>query len=93
MRVCCCCRKHPILLQGPTSSGKTSLVGYLAAQTGHKLVRINNHERTDLQVGAYAHMCVFVCLHVIVCMCAQHVFIAKHLPLSRALMPPVPLTA
>ncbi|KAK9849644.1 hypothetical protein WJX84_000969, partial [Apatococcus fuscideae] len=42
-------RKYPILLQGPTSSGKTSLVGYLAAQTGHCLIRINNHEGTDLQ--------------------------------------------
>lgn len=37
------------LLQGPTSSGKTSLVSYLAAQTGHTFVRINNHEQTDLQ--------------------------------------------
>jgi hypothetical protein len=37
---------HP---QGPTSSGKTSLVGYLAAQTGHTFVRINNHQHTDLQ--------------------------------------------
>lgn len=43
------------VLQGPTSSGKTSLVAYLAAQTGHKLVRINNHEQTDLQeyLGSY----------------------------------------
>ena len=41
----------PALLQGPTSSGKTSLVAYLAAQTGHTFVRINNHEQTDLQVG------------------------------------------
>ena len=42
-------------LQGPTSSGKTSLVAYLAAQTGHTLVRINNHEQTDLQeyLGSY----------------------------------------
>ncbi len=39
------------MLQGPTSSGKTSLVAYLAAQTGHSFVRINNHEQTDLQVG------------------------------------------
>ena len=39
-----------ICLQGPTSSGKTSLVAYLAAQTGHTFVRINNHEQTDLQV-------------------------------------------
>ena len=42
----------PKLLQGPTSSGKTSLVGYLAAQTGHTFVRINNHEQTDLQARA-----------------------------------------
>lgn len=48
-------RSCPILLQGPTSSGKTSLVGYLAARTGHACVRINNHEGTDLQeyLGRY----------------------------------------
>ncbi|KAL4440107.1 hypothetical protein ABPG75_003108 [Micractinium tetrahymenae] len=48
-------RCYPILLQGPTSSGKTSLVSYLAAQTGHTFVRINNHEQTDLQeyLGSY----------------------------------------
>lgn len=42
-------------MQGPTSSGKTSLVAFLAAQTGHTLVRINNHEQTDLQeyLGSY----------------------------------------
>ena len=47
--------KFPILLQGPTSSGKTSMVGYLAKLTGHKLVRINNHEHTDIQeyLGSY----------------------------------------
>lgn len=47
--------RHPVLLQGPTSSGKTSLVQYLAAITGNKFVRINNHEHTDLQeyLGAY----------------------------------------
>lgn len=30
-------------------------MAYLAAQTGHKLVRINNHEQTDLQeyLGSY----------------------------------------
>lgn len=44
-----------VWLQGPTSSGKTSLVAFLAAQTGHTLVRINNHEQTDLQeyLGSY----------------------------------------
>ncbi|XP_071901315.1 midasin-like isoform X1 [Coffea arabica] len=47
--------KYPVLLQGPTSSGKTSLVQYLAAITGHEFVRINNHEHTDLQeyLGSY----------------------------------------
>jgi midasin len=48
-------RKYPILLQGPTSSGKTSLVQHLARITQHKFVRINNHEHTDLQeyMGSY----------------------------------------
>ncbi|KMT04854.1 hypothetical protein BVRB_7g170240 isoform A [Beta vulgaris subsp. vulgaris] len=48
-------KRYPVLLQGPTSSGKTSLVEYLAAKTGHEFVRINNHEHTDLQeyLGSY----------------------------------------
>lgn len=48
-------RKFPVLLQGPTSSGKTSMVEYLAHRTGHRFVRINNHEHTDLQeyLGTY----------------------------------------
>ncbi|CAI0419971.1 unnamed protein product [Linum tenue] len=48
-------KRYPVLLQGPTSSGKTSLVQYLATRTGHKFVRINNHEHTDLQeyLGSY----------------------------------------
>lgn len=47
--------KYPILLQGPTSAGKTSMINYLAKITGHKFVRINNHEHTDLQeyLGTY----------------------------------------
>lgn len=42
-------------MQGPTSSGKTTLVSHLAACTGHRCVRINNHEGTDLQeyLGSY----------------------------------------
>ncbi|CAM9188295.1 unnamed protein product, partial [Ectocarpus fasciculatus] len=45
----------PVLLQGPTSVGKTSMIEYLAARTGHKCVRINNHEHTDVQeyIGGY----------------------------------------
>jgi len=49
-------RRFPILLQGPTSAGKTSMVEYLAKLSGNKFVRINNHEHTDLQeyLGNYA---------------------------------------
>ena len=48
-------KKYPILLQGPTSSGKTSLIAHLASVTGHKCIRINNHEHTDIQeyIGTY----------------------------------------
>ncbi|KAK5114749.1 hypothetical protein LTR85_010062 [Meristemomyces frigidus] len=48
-------RQFPVLIQGPTSSGKTSMIEYLAKRTGHKFVRINNHEYTDLQeyLGTY----------------------------------------
>lgn len=47
--------RYPVLLQGPTSAGKTSLIGYLAARLGQKCVRINNHEHTDIQeyLGSY----------------------------------------
>jgi midasin len=46
----------PILLEGPTSAGKTTLIEYLAARCGHRVVRINNHEHTDVQeyTGSYA---------------------------------------
>lgn len=48
-------RRFPVLLQGPTSSGKTSMVGYLAKISGNHCMRINNHEHTDLQeyLGSY----------------------------------------
>jgi midasin (ATPase involved in ribosome maturation) len=35
--------RYAILLEGPTSCGKTSMVEYLANITGHQFVRINNH--------------------------------------------------
>ena len=46
---------HPVLVQGDTSVGKTSLVSYLAAVTGNRVVRVNNHEHTDIQeyIGSY----------------------------------------
>ncbi len=49
------CGPWPILLEGPTSAGKTSIVEYLGARCGHKCVRINNHEHTDIQeyTGSY----------------------------------------
>ena len=40
---------HPILLEGPTSSGKTSIIKYIAEITGYKCVRINNHHHTDIE--------------------------------------------
>jgi len=48
-------RRFPVLIQGPTSAGKTSMIEYLANATGHRFVRINNHEHTDLQeyLGSY----------------------------------------
>jgi midasin len=47
--------RFPVLIEGPTSSGKTSSIEYLARRTGHCLIRINNHEHTDIQeyVGSY----------------------------------------
>jgi len=46
----------PILIQGDTCVGKTSLITYLANASGNVLVRINNHEHTDLQeyIGSYS---------------------------------------
>lgn len=48
-------RKFPVLIEGPTSSGKTSSIEYLAKRTGHHFIRINNHEHTDIQeyLGSY----------------------------------------
>ncbi|KAL8796326.1 MAG: hypothetical protein Q9195_001233 [Heterodermia aff. obscurata] len=48
-------RRFPILLQGPTSSGKTSMIEYLANISGNKFLRVNNHEHTDIQeyLGSY----------------------------------------
>ncbi|KAH7103718.1 P-loop containing nucleoside triphosphate hydrolase protein [Auriculariales sp. MPI-PUGE-AT-0066] len=48
-------KRFPVLIEGPTSSGKTSTIEYLARRTGHRFVRINNHEHTDIQeyIGSY----------------------------------------
>ncbi|KAI1794980.1 midasin [Ganoderma leucocontextum] len=48
-------KRFPVLIEGPTSSGKTSSIEYLTKRTGHRFVRINNHEHTDIQeyIGTY----------------------------------------
>lgn len=45
----------PVLIQGETSVGKTSLITYLADRVGQVCYRINNHEHTDQQtyMGTY----------------------------------------
>lgn len=46
---------YAVILQGPTSAGKTSTVQYLANITHNKVIRINNHMHTDIQeyLGSY----------------------------------------
>ncbi|XP_041350636.1 midasin-like [Gigantopelta aegis] len=48
--------QHPVLIQGETSVGKTSLITWLSKASGNRCVRVNNHEHTDLQeyIGCYA---------------------------------------
>ncbi|KAL3086989.1 hypothetical protein niasHT_025513 [Heterodera trifolii] len=46
----------PVLMEGETSAGKTSMVMQLAKMSGNQCFRINNHEHTDVQeyIGSYA---------------------------------------
>lgn len=46
----------PVLLEGPTSAGKTSMIKFMAAMSGNRVVRINNHQHTDLDeyIGTYS---------------------------------------
>ncbi|KGG50167.1 midasin, partial [Mitosporidium daphniae] len=48
-------RPWALMLVGPTSAGKTTAVAELARRTGHRLIRINNHEHTDVSeyLGAW----------------------------------------
>jgi len=39
----------PVLLEGPTSTGKTSIIKYLATIMDRKVVRINNHRDTVIE--------------------------------------------
>ncbi|MFH4981499.1 hypothetical protein AB6A40_008208 [Gnathostoma spinigerum] len=51
-----CSGRYPVLLEGETSTGKTAMVIHLAKISGNTVIRINNHEHTDLQeyIGSYA---------------------------------------
>ena len=48
--------EFPVLLEGPTSAGKTSMIKFLAKASGNKCVRINNHQHTDIDeyIGTYS---------------------------------------
>lgn len=48
--------KFPILLEGPTSAGKTSIIRHICQTSGNRMVRINNHHHTDLDeyIGSYS---------------------------------------
>ena len=51
----CSVSDFAIILEGPTSAGKTSCVQYLAQVTDNRVIRINNHMHTDVQeyLGSY----------------------------------------
>lgn len=87
--------KLPILIQGATSVGKTSLIQYLAECSGNRCYRINNHQHTDLQeyIGSYqsdsngklvfaegTYMCSNrKIIHISDLTCIQNLFINVHL--------------
>jgi midasin len=50
-----CSAQLSCLIQGDTSIGKTSLIKWLAKETNNSMIRINNHDHTDLQeyIGSY----------------------------------------
>ena len=39
---------YAVILEGPTSAGKTSTIQYLANITDNHVIRINNHMHTDI---------------------------------------------
>eukprot|EP00127_Corallochytrium_limacisporum_P003804 Clim_evm18s153 gene=Clim_evmTU18s153 len=47
--------RYPVLLQGPTSSGKTSIISFLSGLVNQGIIRINNHEHTEISeyLGQY----------------------------------------
>lgn len=53
--ICSATSNYAVLLEGPTSAGKTSIVQYLGMKAGYKCVRINNHQHTEMEeyIGTY----------------------------------------
>jgi MoxR-like ATPase len=46
---------YAVLLEGPTSSGKTSIIEYIGKRFGQKVLRINNNQNTEVEeyIGSY----------------------------------------
>lgn len=51
------CKADPILLQGVTGSGKTSLINELASITGNDIICINLGDQTDVKVLLGTYIC------------------------------------
>ena len=47
--------EYAVLLEGPTSCGKTFTIEYIAKKIGQKLLRINNNQNTEVEeyMGSY----------------------------------------
>ena len=39
----------PVFFEGPISVGKTSIIRYVTSIAGHKCIRINNHEHSEVE--------------------------------------------
>ena len=46
---------YAVLLEGPTSCGKTSIIEFLAKTLNQKILRINNNQNTEVEeyIGTY----------------------------------------
>lgn len=89
LRILMFTKEVPLLLEGPTSTGKTSVIKFLADMTGNKLVRINNHRDMDLDeyVGRYEpkeHTVEFVEGKLLECMRNGYWLLLDELNLARS---------
>ena len=89
LRILMFTKETPLLLEGPTSTGKTSVVKFLADMTGNTLVRINNHRDMDLDeyVGRYepkGHSVEFIEGKLLECMRNGYWLLLDELNLARS---------